>query len=226
MTKFQALKPLIVAVSLLGWIGASKADITVFTTLASFQAAVGTTGTDTFTGFSITGTTATPINRTAGSFSYTASVLPTSGVATGSTFFGGGTTANPFLATNIAGDTISFSNFSAGVVAAGGNFFASNASGLFTALGGVTVIATDASGTSTQVIVPTSASAGSFLGFVSTTGITSFTVASNVAAAGASIWPSADNLVLAAAPVPEPGSYALLLAGLGAVGMLVRRRRV
>lgn len=35
---------------------------------------------------------------------------------------------------------------------------------------------------------------------------------------------SIDNLVTAAAPVPEPGSYALLLAGLGAIAGLRRRR--
>lgn len=35
---------------------------------------------------------------------------------------------------------------------------------------------------------------------------------------------SMDNLVLAAAPVPEPGSYALLLAGIAVVGGVARRR--
>ena len=225
-SKFSILGSTALALSLFALTGTARADITVYTSLAAFQAAVGTTGTDTFAGMSITGATATPINRSAGSFSYTGSVLPTSGTTTNNNFFAGGTTANPFLATNRAGDTMSFSNFSAGVVAAGGNFFASDAAGLFTAVGGVIVTATDASGTITQTIAPTSASAGSFLGFVSTTGVTSFTVASNIAAAGVGIWPSADNLVLAtAAPVPEPSSYAMLMAGLGLAAWVVRRRR-
>ena len=214
------------ALALFALAGTARADVTIYTSLSDFLAAVSTTGTDTFTGFSISGTTASPVNRTAGSFSYTATVLPTATGATGThTFFGGGTTANPFIATNIAGDTMSFSNFSAGVTAAGGNFFASNASGLFTALGGVIVTATDASGVVKQTIVPTNASAGSFLGFVSTTGVTSFTVASNIAGAGSSIWPSMDNLVLATSPVPEPSTYAMLMVGLGLAGVVIRRRR-
>jgi hypothetical protein len=34
-----------------------------------------------------------------------------------------------------------------------------------------------------------------------------------------------NTLVLAAAPIPEPGTYAMLLAGLSAVGFMVRRRK-
>ncbi|MCB1995276.1 MAG: PEP-CTERM sorting domain-containing protein, partial [Rhodoferax sp.] len=37
-------------------------------------------------------------------------------------------------------------------------------------------------------------------------------------------WPTVDDLTVAA--VPEPGTYAMLLAGLAAVGFVARRRNV
>ena len=212
-SKISLLKPLALA-ALLVTAGAAQATITVYTTLASFNAATLVRGTDTFTGFSITGSTPSPVTRSAGPFTYTADAGPAG------TFFGGGSTANPFLGTNTATDTISFSGFSAGVAALGGNFFGSNVNGLFAA-GGVTLTATDASGTVTQTIA--SATESSFLGFVSNTGLISATLVSVQPSTGV-LWPSADNLVLATA-VPEPGTYAMMLAGLGMLGFMARRRR-
>lgn len=214
--KIRTLLTPLAAAALLVTAGASNAAITVYTSQAAFNAAVGVTGTDTFTGFSITGSTPSPITRNAGAFSYTADTTPAGN------FFGGGSTADPFLSTNTATDTMSFFGFSAGVVAAGGQFFGSNISGLFAA-GSVTVTATDAGGSVSQTIRPAGIASGSFLGFVSDGPLLGLTVSAVQPGTGF-LWPSVDNLVLASA-VPEPEAYAMMLAGLGLVGWMARRRR-
>ncbi len=212
--KSSLLRPLALA-SLLAVGGVSHAAITVVTSSAAFNAATSAPGTDIFAGLSIINSTASPITRTAGGYSYTAAATPPD------RFFGGGTTANPFLSTTLAETTITFNALTAGVRGIGGNFFGSNISGLF-APGDVTLTATDASGTVTRTI--TGATMSSFLGFISDGPITQITLASVQPTTGGFLWPSVDNLVLAAA-VPEPGTYAMMLAGLGVFGVMARRRR-
>lgn len=192
----------------------SQAAISVFTSLAAFNAATSAQATDTFTGFSITGSTPSPITRAVGPYGYTAAVSTTS-------FFGGGTTGNPFLSTNTATDTITINTFTGGVTAVGGNFFGSDIAGLYSA-GSVTMVATDSSGSVSQTIAPTAILTGSFLGFVSTGPMTSLTISAVQPATGGFLWPSVDNLVLARTVVPEPASMSMLAA---AGTALLRRRR-
>ena len=210
------LKPLGLA-ALLAVASTSQAAITVYTSQASFAAATSAPGVDTYTGLSITEATPSPLTRSAGAYAYTATASTTS-------FFGAGTTTNPWLSTNTATDTVTLSSFSTGVQAVGGNFFGSDLSGLFKT-GNITLTATDAFGSVTQTIV--GASVSSFLGFVSTSAMTSLTVASMQPTAGF-LWPTLDNLTLAknaVAPIPEPETYALMLAGLAATAFVARRRR-
>jgi hypothetical protein len=214
VSKSFMFKPL-AAAALLAVATASQAGLTVYTSQAAFLAATTAPGVDTYTGFSITGSTPSPIIRTAGAYGYTASVSTTS-------FFGAGTTANPWLSTNTATDSITFNTFTGGVQAIGGNFFGSDISGLFSA-GDVTLVATDSLGaTSSQTIV--AATVSSFLGFVSTGSITSLVL--SAVQPVSPLWPTADNLTLArVSAVPEVQTYAMMLAGLGLMGFMARRRR-
>ena len=199
--------------------GVSHAALTVYTSAASFAAATTAPGVDTYTGFSITGSTPSPITRSAGAYSYTAA-------ASTSSFFGAGSVANPWLSTNNATDSITFSGFSAGVNAIGGNFFGSDISGLFAA-GNITLTAIDGVG-STQTFTILGATTSSFLGFVSSTSSMTSLVVSAVQGVDP-LWPTVDNLTLARAAavpaIPEPETYALMLAGLGLLGFIARRRR-
>lgn len=206
------LKPLALS-ALLATASMSHAAITVVTSLAAFNAATTAPGTDTYAGFSIVVQTASPVTRPAGPYGYTA-------ISSAGRFFGGGTTGDPFLSTELAESTITFNAFSAGVRGVGGNFFGSNISGLF-APGDITLTAIDSGGMVTQTII--GATTSSFLGFISDGPITQVTLAAVQPTAGGFLWPSVDNLVLAAA-VPEPGSYALMLAGMGVLGFMARRR--
>ncbi len=165
----------------------SQAALTVYTDRSSFLAAVEAPGVDTYTGFSTTSPTQSPIFRTAGPYAYAASTDT-------STFFGAGTLADTWLSTNMAPTTITFNAMPSNVYAAGGFFFGSSATGAF-ASGSVTVNATDSAGaSSTQTFA---GSTNGFLGFVSDTSVTSLSVLA-VQPSGGFLWPTVNDLTLAA----------------------------
>lgn len=173
---------------LLGTSSATQAALTVYTSLATFQAATSSPGVDTYFGFLTTGTTPSPITRAAGPYSYRASTST-------SAFFGAGTVADPALSTDEAYDTVTFNNIGANVRGIAGNFFGSDNHGVFAA-GSIIVKATDGSGNVTQTIV--GATPSSFLGFVSTGPLTSLEVTA-VQPAADFLWPTIDNFTLALA---------------------------
>lgn len=207
--------------------GTANATVTIYTTQASFLAAVSAPGVDTFNNVPLA-PVASPLNRSTGTgavYSYTATTLDQIGVGTVSGFYGAGSGTDHWLSTDVSGNSIQFSGFSPAIRGLGGLFFGSDAAGLFVAQpDGLTLTATDASGTITTILAnPT---VNSFLGFVSDTGLLSATVRSNITTT--SIWPTVNNLTLGVAPaaavVPEPASWALMIGGFGLVGLSMRRR--
>jgi len=216
INKKFVIQPLAVAALVLSAGASHAAFINTFTSLAAFNAGTVQQGTDLFNGFVVDGSTASPLLRgtqVGTVYSYTADATPAG------TFFGGGTVANPFLSTNIATDTIILTAFSPAIRAIGGNFFGSDPSGAFT-VGTMTIEVRDTLGATFTQTIDNAAQAG-FLGVLSNGFIESLTITSVQPAVGF-IWPSADNLVMA---IPEPGTYALMLAGLGFLGFMARRRR-
>jgi hypothetical protein len=217
--KLNSLLAPLVAAALLS-VTAAHATITIYTTQASYLAAISAPGVDTYEDLTPNAGTAGPLNRTAGAYSYTATVGPSS-----STFFPAGLSPDVYLSSNNRTDTITFGGFSVGVRGVGGNFFGTNDAGLFSTVSAITVTATDGSGTVTQTL--TDPAATSFLGFVSTAALTSVTTFVGVAGTGTvGVWPTVNNLTLGAiAAVPETQTLAMMLGGLAMLGMTMRRSK-
>jgi hypothetical protein len=202
--KLSLLKPLCAA-ALLCAAAAAQADITVYSSQADFLAAVQAPGVDTYDDLTVM-QYADTLHRSAGAYTY--DVYSATGI-----WGAGGEGGDYWLGNNKANYPIVFNHFGSGVTAFGGNFFGSNLIGEYT-VGSVLLTAIDGSVVSYEL---TNATTTDFLGFVSSTPLSAVTLGTT----GPGYWPTANNVVLA---VPEPATYGMLLAGLGFVGLMSRRR--
>jgi hypothetical protein len=200
------LSKIFCAAALLCAAAAAQADITVYTSQADFLAAVSAPGVDTFDDLTVA-PLGESLSRNAGAYTY--NVYSATGL-----YGAGGSGGDYWLSNNTAIAPIVFAGFSGGVSAFGGNFFASDVLGQYTT-GNLILTAVD--GTALTYGLAGAASTD-FLGFVSTSPLAAVTLATD---GGAGYWPTANNVVMA---VPEPATYGMLLAGLGFVGLMSRRR--
>jgi hypothetical protein len=211
-----SLKSLTLAVLLCTATAAAQADVTVFTDRASFLAALHLPGVDTFNDLAVS-QTGTPLFRTAGAYSYQASAGPVGD------FYPAGGGGDTWLANTVGADTITFSNFSAGLRAFGGNFFGSDVDGAF--LPGQTMVLTANDGTTSRTVNLYNTTTATFLGFIADNALASVTLRPD-GIPGSDYWVSANDVTMGLVnAVPEPETYAMLLAGLTLVGYGARRRR-
>ena len=199
---------------------AAHAALTTYTSQSDYLAAVGTTGVDTFDDLDIEPYD-TPFPRMAGDISYVATTGPGNPRAYGAS----DDDLHWNLSTSRRTDSLTFSDFGTPVAGAGGFFWGSNIAGYTVLAPYITVTATDSTG-ATLVYTIDDPLPNSFLGFVSDARIVSLSVATGdqAGADGFGIWPTVNDLHLSVAAVPEPGTYAMLLAGLGLLGWTARRR--
>lgn len=210
---------------------AAQATTTMYTDEAAYLAAISGAATDSFDDLGIQ-YYGTSLTRTVGDYSYQLSAPQG--------LYGAGENGDGWISTNSDADSITISNLTGGVSAIGGYFFGSNVNGAYADIYQVALSFLNGNGEETfeQYVHPNETT---FLGFVSTTGMQSLTISvPGFPTDGLTPeqiqayfqWPTANNIILGQSPqdapppaVPEPASWALMLAGFGLVGGALRGRR-
>lgn len=182
--KYAVLVGVVLAAS---FTGRASAEIVVVRSLSEFEALASAIAVDGFGDVSLTGSTASPQSRAIPPYSYAADAAPAG------SFFGAGTSADPWLSSNTATDTLSFGTFQPVVSAIGGQFFVSNINGGFAA-GSIVLQVVDSLG-DTETLTVGAESPNSFVGFVTNGTIVSLAVTSVQPDSGF-LWPTVDNLRL------------------------------
>lgn len=198
----------------LGPIAQVQAAPTPYIDRAAFESAAGAPATDSFDDLAVGIEVATPLPRTASPFTYVATAGPASDFLTASD---GGT--DVWLSTNVGSDSIALQSFTGSPKAIGAYVFATDLAGYPTPIASVTVTATDTNGIEQVTILAPSTS--SFVGFTSSAAFKSVTFDLG-GRPGA--WVTINDVVFGPLPVPEPVSGLLMLIGLGAVVLTLRRR--
>lgn len=220
MGKLFSAKSVLASAVLLLAAATAHADITTYTSQSSYLGAVGTTGVDTFDDLVIDAYDG-PLTRSAGSYGYTVGAAPNSPVLYGASDDG----ADIWLTANNRLDLLTFAPDSP-VAGVGGFFFGSDLFGFSTPAAYLTLSATDSTGATVTYTLDTP-QLNSFVGFVSTGSLVSFSV---TASNQAGVWATVNDLHLSGAaavttPVPEPETYGMMLGGLGLLGFIARRKR-
>lgn len=194
---------------------AASGNIVVYTDRADFLAALAPGYyEETFDGLS-QGGLSSPQAFSGGGFSYDVSA-PFS-------LWSGTIGGDRFLAVQSASDPLNFSNFGGAPHAFGGYFFfADNAGGIHPdGAGSITV--TNGVDPVLVVDVPAPTAATTFFGFIGTAPLTSVSfVRTTDVGTG---WASVNDIIAGnSAAIPEPGTVSMMVVGLGALGLGLRKR--